>query len=79
MQQQLFSLGFGLWTPNQRKKGPAVSRTPCFLVGMARFELAASWSRTMRATKLRHIPEEPLHKQTLIIGIEREMSKGERG
>ena len=44
---------------------------------MARFELAASWSRTMRATKLRHIPEKLFLKQRLIIGIEREMSKGD--
>ena len=28
----------------------------CFLVGVARLELAASWSRTMRATKLRYTP-----------------------
>ena len=27
-----------------------------FLVGVARLELAASWSRTMRATKLRYTP-----------------------
>ena len=28
-----------------------------FVVGVARFELAASWSRTKRATKLRYTPE----------------------
>jgi hypothetical protein len=69
-----------LGTPDQKtRKGPALSRTRCFLVGMARFELAASWSRTMRATKLRHIPEKLFHKQRLIIGIELEMSKEVRG
>ena len=34
----------------------ALSRSHEFVVGVARLELAASWSRTMRATKLRYTP-----------------------
>ena len=37
------------------KKGVPIG-TSFRLVGVARLELAASWSRTMRATKLRYTP-----------------------
>ena len=39
---------------------PALTRWifSCFLVGVARLELAASWSRTKHATKLRYTPRQ---------------------
>ena len=63
------TLHFTLYTSPSRpenKKRSCKSRTLCFLVGMARFELAASWSRTMRATKLRYIPEVAYYKHQTI-------------
>ena len=44
---------------NDRTPGPGCSRSPVtrgFLVGVGRFELPASTSRTWRATKLRYTP-----------------------
>ena len=35
---------------------PVELRAPSIMVGAARFELAASWTQTRRATKLRHAP-----------------------
>ena len=42
--------------PFARKKGLLIQINSPGLVGVARLELAASWTRTMRATKLRYTP-----------------------
>lgn len=42
--------------PISNKKAGTAKAVPTILVGVAGFEPAASWTRTMRDTKLRHTP-----------------------
>lgn len=41
---------------NKKKGSKSKILLPFYLVGVAGFEPAASWTRTMRDTKLRHTP-----------------------
>ena len=57
------------WTYGKWNKGlPPYGDNP-FRVGLARFELAASSSRTKRATKLRHSPMLLLRNRTLLYDV----------